>query len=104
MSFFQKIKDWFKKETNIKEYSNTQELVKDLKNGEIKEGESVVLDERKQLDKFDAEFHNPRLECFYCKQTIESGRVRFFKAPGQTEESAFHKRCFKKLKEGKLPQ
>jgi len=51
-------------------------------------------------DKYDAEFHNPRLNCFYCKQIIESGKVKFFRAPGQTEDSAFHKRCFKKMKKG----
>ena len=65
-------------------------------------GDQVVLESR-EFNKFDAEFHNPRLQCFYCNQIIESGRIRFFKAPGQREESAFHKRCFKKLKEGKLP-
>lgn len=59
--------------------------------------------ETKELDKFDAEFHSPRLQCFYCGELIESGKIRFFKAPGQSETGAYHKRCFKKLKEGKLP-
>lgn len=92
MSFFQKIKDWFKGETKVEEST-------------IIESEPEQVQEvQKELDKFDAEFHNPRLNCFYCNQTIESGRVRFFKAPQQNEESAFHKRCFKKLKSGRLPE
>lgn len=105
MSFFQKIKEAFsgKKEVTKKQnkYSNSKKLNEDLKDGTIKEGETIILDER--LDKFDAEFHNPRLQCFYCQQIIDSGKVRFFKAPGQTEDSPYHKRCFKKLKKGVLP-
>lgn len=97
MSFFSKIKEFFKGKDQ-----ESQELISEVHNkaeAETESKEELIT----QLNKFDAEFHNPRLQCFYCNQTIESGRVRFFKAPGQTEESAFHKRCFKKLKEGKLP-
>lgn len=94
MSFFQKIKDWFKKETRVEESTTINES----------EPEQNTQQQSTPLDKFDAEFYNPRLQCFYCNQIIESGRVRFFKAPGQTEESGFHKRCFKKLKAGILPQ
>lgn len=95
MSILNKIKSFFNKKDEFKEYEESEmREVRDLDSEQIQE-------ETKELDKFDAEFHNPRLQCFYC---IESGRVRFFKAPGQREESAFHKRCFKKLKEGKLPQ
>lgn len=93
MSFFSKIKDWFKGETKVEESTTINES----EPGQNTQQQST------HLDKFDAEFYNPRLQCFYCNQAIESGRVRFFKAPQQTEESAFHKRCFKKLKEGKLP-
>lgn len=92
MSFFSKIKDFFKGE-KIEESTTINES----------ETEQNAQQQSTTLDKYDAEFHNPRLQCFYCNQLIESGRVRFFKAPGQPEESAFHKRCFKKLKEGKLP-
>lgn len=94
MSILNKIKDFFIKKKEVKEESTT-----------INESEPEQTSQQQSttLDKFDAEFHNPRLNCFYCNQTIESGRVRFFKAPQQNEESAFHKRCFKKLKEGKLP-
>lgn len=91
ISMFNKIKELF--------FGKKEEVVED---SQIETSPEQV-EETKELDKFDAEFHNPRLQCFYCNQLIESGRVRFFKAPGQTEDSAFHKRCFKKLKEGKLP-
>lgn len=96
MSFFGKITKFF---------NSSKELNDSIKNGEIQEGETVVLDEREsgELSKFDAEFHNPRLICFYCQEKINSGKLRFFKAPGQATEQAYHKRCFKKLKNGRLP-
>lgn len=67
------------------------------------DGEVQIVSKLPGLNKFDAEFHEPRLQCFYCSQLIESGKIRFFKAPGQYQEGAYHKRCFKKLKGGKLP-
>lgn len=99
MSFFQKIKDLFKGKEE-----NQEELLNPINNKTATETAQKSELIKPINNKFDAEFYNPKLQCFYCNQTIESGRVRFFKAPGQTEESAFHKRCFKKLKSGRLPE
>lgn len=94
MSLLNKIKNFFNKKTEIKEDFNEDSQIESC---------PEQVQETKELDKFDAEFHNPRLQCFYCGELIESGKIRFFKAPGQSESGAYHKRCFKKLKEGKLP-
>ena len=51
--------------------------------------------------KFQAEFHNPRLECFGCKSSIEEGKVRFMNVSGK--EETFHKSCLKKMKSGRMP-
>lgn len=89
---FNKIRGWLfgKKEEVVEESTQI-------------ESSPEQVQETKELDKFDAEFHEPRLQCFYCGELIESGKIRFFKAPGQSNPGAYHKRCFKKLKEGKLP-
>ncbi len=89
---FNKIRGWLfgKKEKVVEESTQI-------------ESSPEQVQETKELDKFDAEFHEPRLQCFYCGELIESGKIRFFKAPGQSNPGAYHKRCFKKLKEGKLP-
>jgi len=52
--------------------------------------------------KFNAEFHNPRLSCFGCNNSIEIGKVRFMNVNG--EEKAFHKSCLNKMKSGKVPE
>jgi len=95
MSLLNKIKSFF----NKKEDNSTEQEQED--SGERKVLKGIIV--KDDLDKFDAEFHNPRLQCFYCGELIESGKIRFFKAPGQSNPGAYHKRCFKKLKEGKLP-
>lgn len=91
MSLLKKIKSFFNKKEEVVE--ETTQI----------ESSPKQTQETKELDKFDAEFHNPRLQCFYCGELIESGKIRFLKAPGQSETGAYHKRCFKRLKEGKLP-
>jgi hypothetical protein len=96
MAFFEKIKSFL---------SGKQEVEEQPVEDSINESEPEQTQEVQEevLDKFDAEFHKPRLICFYCNQRIESGKIRFMKAPGQAETGAYHKRCFKKLKQGKLP-
>lgn len=90
---FNKIRGWL--------FGKKEEVVEE--STQIIESSPEQIQESKEIDKFDAEFHNPRLQCFYCGELIESGKIRFFKAPGQSNPGAYHKRCFKKLKEGKLP-
>lgn len=98
---FNKIRGWLFGKKEDKQEDN-EEIANDL--GVLKDSMTKEdLQAEKVLDKFDAEFHNPRLQCFYCGELIESGKIRFFKAPNQNETGAYHKRCFKKLKEGKLP-
>jgi hypothetical protein len=101
MSIIQKIKEAFsgKKEVIVKSSIKRRTKI-------TPESIKTTIETHEQtqtLDKFDAEFHNPRLQCFYCQQIIDSGKIRFFTAPGQNQSSPYHKRCFKKLKRGVLP-
>lgn len=91
---FNKIRGWFFGKKEDKEVVEETTQI---------ESSPEQTQQTKELDKFDAEFHNPRLQCFYCGELIKSGKIRFFKAPGQSETGDYHKRCFKKLKGGKLP-
>jgi hypothetical protein len=103
MSIIQKIKEAFSgKKEKIKAPRIKAPKHIPLTEKQIEQGERETI-VGQVLDKFDAEFHNPRLQCFYCQQIIDSGKIRFFQAPGQTQSSPYHKRCFKKLKRGVLP-
>ena len=96
MGILERIKKWFKEESDV-QIVNAE--VKDIEIG-TPEQPAQKEEHKEVLDKFHAEFHNPRLICYACQEKIEVGKIRFIKAGGDTEERAFHKKCYKKLQRG----